>query len=116
MAVLVSGITDTAAKARAVFMQFTGKKGNALFVGLISGACIIGFGSGLLVGRQFPAHHYERFGNSSYLLDPSTGRVCDPFKVSDKTGQKPPSGSDKPTVDLSDIWGSKPSGPPACEK
>jgi len=89
-------------------MQFTGKKGIALFVVLISGACVAGFGSGLLVGRQFPAHHFERFGNSSFLLDPATGRVCDPFKAP-KTGN---------IVDdaLSDARSGNPSGPPACEK
>jgi hypothetical protein len=35
----------------------------------------------LLVGRQFPAHRFERFGDTHYLLDPTTGRVCDPFKI-----------------------------------
>jgi hypothetical protein len=59
-------------------MQFAGKKGIAVFVLLISGAVVIGFGSGLFVGRQFPAHRYERFGNSPYLLDSATGKVCDP--------------------------------------
>jgi hypothetical protein len=114
MDALVSGIPDSALKGRTVFMQFTGKKGIALFVVLISGACIVGFGSGLLVGRQFPAHHFERFGNSSYLLDTSTGKICDPLKVIDK--------SDNPLdVALSEehkynFFDSKPSGPPACER
>ncbi len=58
-------------------MQFAGKKGIALFILLVFTAIGIGFGSGLLVGRQFPAHHYERFGNSTYLLDSATGKVCD---------------------------------------
>ena len=45
---------------------------------LIIGAIVapILFCSGLLVGRQFPAHHYERFGESAYLYDTATGRVC----------------------------------------
>jgi len=45
---------------------------------LITGAIAapILFCAGLLVGRQFPAHHYERFGESVYLYDTSTGRVC----------------------------------------
>ena len=53
---------------------------------LIIGAIVapILFCSGLLVGRQFPAHHYERFGESAYLYDTATGRICtitktDPF-------------------------------------
>ena len=88
-------------------MQFTGKKGIALFVVLISGACIVGFGSGLLVGRQFPAHHFERFGNSSYLLDTSTGKICDPLKVKV---------TDISKMSVDDYLASKPSDPPACEK
>jgi len=56
-------------------MQFTGKRGIAVFVSVILGAGVVGFGSGLLVGRQFPAHRYEKFGNTSYLLDPTTGKV-----------------------------------------
>jgi hypothetical protein len=35
------------------------------------------FGSGLLVGRQFPAHHYEKIPESPFLFDSSTGHVCD---------------------------------------
>jgi hypothetical protein len=58
-------------------MQFAGKKGIAVFIMLISGAVAAGFGSGLLIGRQFPAHHYERFGETRYLLDSTTGKVCD---------------------------------------
>ena len=36
-------------------------------------ALVIGF----FLGRAFPAHHYERFGNGPFLLDTSTGTVCD---------------------------------------
>lgn len=45
----------------------------------IAGATLSGailFGAGLLVGRQFPAHHFERLQNSSYLYDSTTGHVC----------------------------------------
>jgi hypothetical protein len=61
-------------------VQFAGKKGIAVFVLLVSGAVVIGFGSGLLVGRQYPAHHFERMGESWYVLDTTTGKVCSPFK------------------------------------
>jgi hypothetical protein len=61
-------------------MQFAGKSGIAVFVLLIAGGVAVGFGSGLLVGRQFPAHRFERFGETRFLLDPTTGKVCDPFK------------------------------------
>jgi hypothetical protein len=48
---------------------------------LLAGVCVVvGFGSGLLIGRQFPAHRYEKFGNTPYLLNPATGKVCNPFK------------------------------------
>ena len=58
-------------------MQFAGKIGILAFVLLVSISFVIVFGSGLLVGRQFPAHHYERYGNSTYLLDSATGKVCE---------------------------------------
>ncbi len=61
-------------------MQFVGKKGIALFVALVSLAIVIGFGFGLFVGRQFPAHRFERLGESWYVLDTTTGKVCNPFK------------------------------------
>ena len=60
-------------------MQFTEKIGTALFVVIVSGACLIGFGTGLLVGRQFPAHHFEKIPSTPYILDTSTGHVCAVF-------------------------------------
>ena len=62
-------------------MQFTTGKGVTLFVGIVFCACGLGFASGVLIGRQFPAHRYERFGESWYLLDPTTGKVCNPLKA-----------------------------------
>jgi len=41
---------------------------------------LIGFGIGVITGRQFPAHHFERFGASRYLLDSATGKICDPMR------------------------------------
>lgn len=98
-------------------VQFTGAKGITLFVAIIAVICLAGFGSGILVGRQFPAHSFQRLGDSRYLLDPTTGRVCDPFKdpqadpfaqfaVDPKTGKSP-----------SEISGVvEPTYPPACGK
>jgi len=40
------------------------------------------FGAGLLIGRQMPAHRFERFGTTGYLLDASTGRLCLAFPES----------------------------------
>lgn len=57
-------------------MQFTGGKGIALFGAIIAIVCMTGFGSGVLVGRQFPVHHFEKMQNAPYLYDTSTGRVC----------------------------------------
>jgi hypothetical protein len=34
------------------------------------------FGAGLLLGREMPTHHFERFGSHN-LFDTTTGRVCD---------------------------------------
>jgi hypothetical protein len=80
-------------------MQFIGKSGIAVFVLLVFGAVGVGFGSGLLVGREFPAHRYERFGETLYLFDPTTGKVCNPFK------------DPKAPVDLSGIWNSSQAPP-----
>lgn len=41
------------------------------------------FGGGFLIGRQFPAHHYQRFGEGPLLYDTSTGRICTIFKKTD---------------------------------
>ena len=61
-------------------MQFTGAKGITLFIAIIVIACTVGFGSGLLVGRKFPSHNFQKFGETKYVFDPTTGKVCDPFK------------------------------------
>jgi hypothetical protein len=80
-------------------MQFTGKKGIAAFAGIVAVSCGVGFGSGLLVGRQFPQRHYERMGETHYLLDSATGKVCDlsinpnqPFSDLVDTGKKDANG------------------------
>jgi hypothetical protein len=44
------------------------------------GAVAVALGVGFLAGRQLPAHHYQRFGESRFLLDTATGKVCDPMK------------------------------------
>jgi hypothetical protein len=74
----------------------------------------IGFGSGLLIGRQFPAHHYERFGSSSYLFEVSTGKLCNPLPesthVTDANGfQLAPS-----TNEFAKYMGDP--GPPPCSR
>jgi hypothetical protein len=61
-------------------MQFTGAKGITLFIAIVVLACASGFGSGLLVGRKFPAHTFQKFGETKYVFDPITGNVCDPFR------------------------------------
>ena len=61
-----------------------------LIIGAIAAPIL--FCSGLLVGRQFPAHHYERFGDSVYLYDTSSGRVCTikhPQSIGDLWGPPP---------------------------
>ena len=50
------------------------------FVGIAIIACIVGFGFGLLVGRHFPDHSYQKYGETRYLLDSAAGKLCDPFK------------------------------------
>jgi hypothetical protein len=58
-------------------MQITGKSETALYITVIAVVCVMGFGSGFFVGRQFPAHRFEKIENSHYLYDTSTGHVCD---------------------------------------
>ena len=97
-------------------MQFVGGKDVAVFVLLVSGAVAVGFGSGLLVGRQFPAHYFERFGNSSYLLDSATGKVCDlgPFNGSKEAAN--PSGTSSVGLDFYKSLSLNPGYPPPCSK
>jgi len=60
-------------------VQSEGKKPIAVWVafGALAGAWL--FGAGLLIGREMPAHHFERFGSSGYLFDTSTGSLCTAF-------------------------------------
>jgi hypothetical protein len=51
-------------------------------------ACALTFGAGLFTGRLFPAHHYERFGQSIYLFDTSSGKFC----MMKQAGTSPPDG------------------------
>ena len=85
-------------------MQFIGAKGMTLFVAIFLIACGAVFGAGLLVGRQFPVHNFQKFGESRFVLDPTTGKVCDPFK----DPNAPPSSV---VPDLSDLFGTKPAPP-----
>jgi hypothetical protein len=48
-----------------------------LWITIAATSAVVLFGSGLLVGRHFPAHHFEKISQDPYLLDTSTGRVCD---------------------------------------
>lgn len=103
-------------------MQFTGAKGITLFVAIVLLACGVGFGSGLLLGRRFPSRNFQKFGESRFVLDSTTGKVCDPFKdpkessnifdhAFDHTDTVPKNPVDQ---SLSDIW--KTPYPPACGK
>lgn len=49
-----------------------------LFVLVSTGSLAVGFGSGFLIGRFFPAHHFEHVaGGPDYmLLDTATGKPC----------------------------------------
>jgi len=45
----------------------------------ITVAAVLLLGAGFLIGRHFPSHHFERFGDSAYLYDTSSGKMCNPF-------------------------------------
>jgi hypothetical protein len=74
----------------------------------LAGSLGLGFGSGLLVGRQFPAKHYERFGTSTYLYDVSTGKLCNPFPP-------PNQALLSDTEKINAAWGAA-TNPPPCVK
>ena len=65
-------------------MQFNGKIGIAIVVLLVFALVGLGFGSGFLIGRQFPAHRYERFAETRFLFDSATGQICDPLKEANR--------------------------------
>jgi len=43
---------------------------------LLAVTAVLAFVCGIAVGRMYPAHHYERFGERGLLLDTSTGKIC----------------------------------------
>ena len=88
-------------------------------IGIAIIACIVGFGFGLLVGRQFPAHGYQKYGETRYLLDSSAGKLCDPFKDPKETDNIFDHAFDpsyKPQTDANGLPIVKPDYPPACGK
>ena len=52
---------------------------------LATGLSVVAFAGGFLTGRMFPTHHYEKFGSGPYVLDSSTGKICDPRPVPNRT-------------------------------
>jgi len=54
----------------------------------VVGIALVTFGVGLFIGRAFPAHHYQRYGDTRYMLDTSSGKMCDAFpaEVKDANG------------------------------
>jgi len=45
---------------------------------LVSLAILLAFIGGFGIGRAFPTHHYQRWGEGPYVFDTTTGRMCDP--------------------------------------
>jgi hypothetical protein len=113
-------------------VQLIGTKGITLFVAVVVTACAVGFGSGLLVGRHFPTRSFQKFGDTRYVLDPTTGKVCDPFKdpnanpadLSDLFPPAPATSGSQTAKDATDPFAAyggheiKPAShyPPACGK
>ena len=44
------------------------------------GVALLGFGLGMLTGRQFPVHHFQRFDGTPLLFDNTNGKVCKALK------------------------------------
>jgi hypothetical protein len=79
-----------------------------LVVAAFSSATILVFGAGILIGRQFPAHHYEKLPESPYLMDTTSGKICtlngrDPFNEPPKSADEMPKNADG-FPELGSIW------------
>jgi hypothetical protein len=46
---------------------------------LVAALVLIALAGSFLLGRKFPSHHYQTWGNT-LLYDTATGKVCDPIK------------------------------------
>ena len=49
-------------------------------IAIILVAAVLGGAGGFLLGRTFPAHHYEPVKEMGLFYDTSTGKLCDPIK------------------------------------
>ena len=76
---------------------------------LITGAIAVPilFCSGLLVGRQFPAHRFVRIEGSPYLYDSATGKTCNFLKNPKETSNLIDQGMGSPAAKYHDY-------PPSC--
>ena len=108
-------------------MQFIGAKGFALCVAVLTGSCAVGLGLGLIVGRNYPAHVFQKYGETRFLLESTTGKLCAPFRdpsanPADLSDLFPPKDASSGQIaaksptdqTLSNIW--KSPYPPACVK
>jgi len=43
-------------------------------------AFVLGLALGVLVGRQYPQHRFQPMAETKYVLDSTTGLVCNPFQ------------------------------------
>jgi hypothetical protein len=47
---------------------------------IVAGGCAVGFGAGFLFGQHHPSHAFQKYGETRFLLDSASGKLCDPFK------------------------------------
>ncbi len=71
---------------------------------------VVAASGGFLLGRSFPAHHYEPWKNSNLLYDTATGKVCNPLKSSQQAAARAKLGGHADAPDLSEDQ--KPTGNP----
>jgi hypothetical protein len=49
---------------------------------LLAVVCVVlAFIGGFALGRHFPVHHYQRFGDTRFVFDTATGKICDPVSA-----------------------------------
>lgn len=79
------------------------------------GICgLVLFGSGLLIGREFPRRHYQLLREgSSYLLDTSTGKLCEVVLSPPLAGQE--NEEDASAKYFNQLTGHKKTKSPVCD-
>ena len=87
----------------------------ALRLAMLLVAALIGF----YLGRAYPAHRYQQFGQTRYLFDEARGRICDPAVIGKSATEQSAANGNQPDIFSQRAQALKDAGPspvPACGK